>query len=76
MNIVIDVIFIIGIVFALCSVLGMLRMPDTYNRMQASTIISTIVIILVVIGGIVYVSVSDFSNKAEWIKKLAVIGLF
>ena len=73
---VVDIIVIIGVIFALCSVFGMLRMPDTFCRMQASTIISTLVIILVCIAGIVYSAIYAEGNKAEMIIKLAVLALF
>ncbi len=64
----------VGIIFALTGVIGMLRMPDSYNRMQSSTIISTIVVILVIAAAIVYEAV--YVKNTEMIIKLAVLGLF
>ncbi|MGI6071733.1 MAG: monovalent cation/H(+) antiporter subunit G [Lachnospiraceae bacterium] len=74
MNYVIDVLIILGILFAIAGVLGLIRMPDAFCRMQASTIISTLVVILVIIGAIIYCAV--YLKNTEMIIKLAVLGLF
>ena len=74
MNILIYVLIAVGLVFALTSVIGMLRMPDTFCRMQSSTIISTIVVILVIAGAIVYSAV--YLKNTEMIIKLAVLMVF
>ena len=42
LRIVIDVLLAVGAFFALVGTLGILRMPDTFCRMQASTCISTL----------------------------------
>ncbi len=65
---------VIGIIFAICGVIGLLRMPDAFNRMQASTIISTIVVIFVIAGAIVYAAV--FLKNTDMIIKLAVLLVF
>ena len=72
--IIVNILIIIGIIFAVCSVIGLLRMPDAYNRMQTSTIISTIVVIFVIAGAIVYSAV--FLKNTEMIIKLAVLLVF
>ena len=41
MNIVICIFIALSLFFAFAGVVGMLRMPDTYSRMQVSTCIST-----------------------------------
>ncbi len=74
MSIVVNILIIVGIAFALLSVIGMLRMPDTFCRMQSSTIISTIVVILVIAGAIVYTAAA--LKNTEMIIKLAVLLVF
>lgn len=74
MNIVIYALIGIGILFAIAGVVGLLRMPDSYNRMQASTIISTIVILLVIIAAILYEAI--YVKNTEMCIKLGVLGLF
>ena len=74
MNIVVNILIIVGIVFALLSVIGMLRMPDTFCRMQSSTIISTLVVILVIAGAIVYTA--GVLKNIEMVIKLAVLLVF
>ena len=74
MNIVIIALIVIGILFAICGVIGLLRMPDSYCRMQSSTIISTLVVILVIAAAIIYTAV--YLDSLEMVIKLAVLGLF
>lgn len=53
-RIVIDVLLVIGGIFALAGTIGVLRMPDTYSRMQASTCIATLGMLGVAIGALLY----------------------
>lgn len=72
--IIVAILIIIGIIFAICGVIGLLRMPDAFCRMQTSTIISTIVVVFVIAGGIVYSAV--FLKNTEMIIKLAILLVF
>ena len=54
MRIAIDILIGISIFFALAGVVGMIRMPDSYTRMQSSTNIATMGIFGVLIGAILY----------------------
>ena len=72
-RIVMDVFFLIGLVFALAGTLGILKMPDTFSRMQASTCVSTLGVLGVVIGGVLYAAIS--MHSAGTAIKIAVIGL-
>ena len=40
-RIVIDILMLVGLVFCVAGVKGLIKMPDTFCRMQASTCIST-----------------------------------
>ena len=50
LRIVIDVLIAVGAIFALAGTIGLLKMPDIFSRMQASTCISTMGVIGVAIG--------------------------
>ena len=54
MRIVIDILAAAGLVFALAGTKGVLKMPDAFCRMQASTCISTLGALGVVLGGALY----------------------
>ncbi len=54
MRIAIDVFIVFSIIFALAGVIGMLRMPDAYCRMQSSTNIATFGVLGVIIGSVLY----------------------
>lgn len=69
----IDVCIIVGAVFALAGALGILKMPDTLCRMQASTCIPTIGVLCVAIGAILYAAF--YKHSAGDAVKIAVIAL-
>ncbi len=69
----------LSLFFSLAGVVGMLRMPDAYCRMQSSTNISTLGILGVVIAGIVYCCFPKEAGglgDAGMAVKLAVLGIF
>ena len=74
MRIIADLLIAGGLLFAFAGVVGLLRMPDTFCRMQSSTNISTLGILGVILGGIIY-SACILGN-GEMAVKLAVLGLF
>ena len=73
LHIICDVFFLVGLIFALAGTLGILKMPDTFSRMQASTCVSTLGILGVCIGGVIYAAAGMHSASAA--VKIAVIGL-
>lgn len=74
MRIVIDALIVISIFFALAGVVGMIRMPDTFCRMQSSTNIATLGILGVLIAGILYSAVC--LHDPAMAVKLAVMLVF
>ncbi len=54
LRVIIDVLCAVGLIFALAGTKGILKMPDTFCRMQASTCVSTLGVLGVVIGGALY----------------------
>ena len=72
-RIIADLFLVIGAVFALAGTIGTLKMPDTYSRMQASTCISTMGILGVAIGALLYTIFVMGSASASI--KVAVIAL-
>lgn len=68
MRLVADIFLLIGGLFALLGALGLLRMPDVYNRIQAGTKAVTLGALSFLIGiGLLY---------PEWWSKLLVIAGF
>jgi len=63
-----DVFLLIGAAFCLLGALGLLRMPDVYNRIQAGTKAVTLGTLALLIG-------VGF-RQPEWWPKLLVIGVF
>jgi multicomponent Na+:H+ antiporter subunit G len=53
-RIIIDVLMAVGFLFALAGVVGMLRMPDAYCRMQSSTNVATLGMLGAMIAALVY----------------------
>ena len=72
-RIIADLFLLIGAVFALAGTIGTLKMPDTYSRMQASTCISTLGILCIGLGALVYAIFVMHSASASI--KIAVIVL-
>ncbi len=54
MRIVVDILLAAGFIFALAGAKGLLQMPDAFCRMQASTCISTLGVLGVIVGGALY----------------------
>lgn len=54
MRILIDILMVAGLVFALAGTKGVIQMPDTFCRMQASTCISTLGMLGVILAGALY----------------------
>lgn len=73
LRIVIDILVAVGLFFALAGTKGILRMPDTFCRMQASTCITTLGTLGVVLGGALYAFCVMGSVSAGI--KVIVIGL-
>ena len=74
MRIIIDILIVFSLLFAFAGVVGILRMPDSYCRMQSSTNISTFGILGVILGGILYAAF--ILGNAEIAVKLVVLGAF
>lgn len=64
---------LVGVFFSFVGALGILRMPDVFGRLQASTCIATMGNIFVMAGGIVYAATHWMG--ASTIVKLVIIML-
>lgn len=73
LRIIIDLFIAGGCFFALAGAVGLVRMPDAFSRMQSSTNISTLGILLALIGGLLYAVF--VMNSWESAVKIGVIGL-
>lgn len=73
LRLIIDAIIVVGGIFALAGTIGILRMPDTYSRMQASTCIATMGAIGVMLGAALYAALILHAPGAT--VKIIVIGV-
>ena len=73
LRLIIGAVVVIGGIFALAGTIGILRMPDTYSRMQASTCISTMGAIGVLLGAALYAAL--ILHAPGTTVKIVVIGL-
>ncbi len=74
MRIVVDILIAFSAFFAFAGVVGMLRMPDSFCRMQSSTNVSTFGVLGVIIGGALYAGF--FLGNAEMVVKILLLGVF
>ena len=63
-----NVFLVIGALFMFLGVLGLVRMPDVFNRIQAGTKATTLGFVSIVVGLLFY--------HPEWWSKLLLIGAF
>ncbi|HDZ35410.1 MAG TPA: Na+/H+ antiporter subunit G [Thermococcus sp.] len=70
-----EVLVLIGTFFYLLSALGLIRMPDVYNRMQTSTKSATLGSLGVMVGVGIWALGTDFGSAA-WLTKSIVIAVF
>lgn len=73
LRVLIDLFLVIGFIFAVAGTKGVLQMPDTFCRMQASTCITTLGTLGVVVGAALYAFCIMGSPSAG--VKIIVIGL-
>ena len=73
LKIISDILIACGAFFALVGVIGILRMPDTFCRMQASTCVNTLGVIGACLGGLLH-AIFVMGSPAAAVK-IAVIGL-
>ncbi len=72
-RVIIDVLLVIGVFFSLVGTLGIIRMPDVFGRLQASTCIPSLGNIFLVIGGIVYAIATDVTQPATYVKLVVIM---
>ena len=72
-RIIVDLLIAVGLVVACAGTIGILKMPDPFSRMQASTCISTLGVLGVAIGGVLYAAV--VMHSASSAIKIAMIAL-
>lgn len=73
-RVIIDILLAIGIFFNIVGVLGIIRMPDIFGRLQASTTVPAMGNLFLMIGGIVYAAATNPGEPGTYVK-LAVILL-
>ena len=73
LRVVIDALIVVGLFFALAGTKGIIKMPDTFSRMQASTCVNTMGVIGVAVGALLYAIF--IMGSAGTASKIAVIAL-
>ena len=73
LRLLIGAVIVVGGIFALAGTIGIIRMPDTYSRMQASTCITTMGAIGALLGAALYAAL--ILHAAGTAVKIIVIGL-
>ena len=73
LRIVLDILMAVGLFFAFAGTKGILKMPDTFCRMQASTCISTLGVLCFSVAGILYAAI--VIKSASFAVKIGVIAL-
>lgn len=72
-DIIMYILLVIGLFFSFVGVLGVLRMPDVFGRLQASTCIPTMGNICLMIAGILYAATHSMGGST--IVKLVILML-
>ncbi len=72
-RIIADVLILIGALFATAGTIGILKMPDAFSRMQASTCVSTLGMLGAMLGALLYAIFVMGSASAA--VKIALIAL-
>ncbi|NJE84579.1 Na+/H+ antiporter subunit G [Thermococcus sp. CX2] len=70
-----EVLVLLGTFFYFLSALGLIRMPDVYNRMQTSTKSATLGSLGVLVGVGIWALGTDYGSIA-WLTKTIVIAVF
>ena len=74
LRIIIDLLIAVGAVFALAGTIGVMKMPDTFCRMQASTCITTLGVIGVCLGALLY-AIFVMGHPTTAVKIVVIAGL-
>ena len=74
MRIMVDILILCSIFVAFAGVVGMLRMPDVFCRMQSSTNIATLGVLGVILGGFLFSLV--YLHDVAMALKLLMMGVF
>ena len=74
MRLIIDVLVLFSVFFAFAGMVGMIRMPDAFCRMQSSTNIATFGVLGVIAAGILYAAF--YLHDGGMTVKIALLGIF
>ena len=73
LRVIIDIFILGGCFFALAGAVGIVRMPDTFSRMQSSTNITTLGVLLTLIGALPQLCMTKMQYSSA--AKVVVIGV-
>lgn len=73
LRIILDVLMALGLFFAFAGTRGILKMPDTFCRMQASTCVATLGVIGFTLAGVLYSAL--ILHNASFAVKIGIVAL-
>lgn len=72
-RVIIDILLAIGMFFNVVGVLGIIRMPDIFGRLQASTCIPAMGNIFLIAGGVAYAIATNASEPGTYVKLIVIM---
>lgn len=72
-RVIIDILLVIGVFFSLVGVTGIIRMPDAFGRLQASTCIPSLGNIFLIAGGVVYAIATNVTVPGTYVKLIVLM---
>lgn len=72
-RVIIDILLAIGVFFTFVGVLGIIRMPDVFGRLQASTCIPSLGNIFLIAGGVVYAIATNLTEPGTYVKLVVIL---
>lgn len=73
LRVIIDILLGLGVFFTFVGVMGVVRMPDVFGRLQASTCIGSLGNIFLALGGIVYAIGTNAAEAGTYVKLIVIM---
>ena len=73
LRVIIDILLGLGAFFTFVGVMGVVRMPDVFGRLQASTCIGSLGNIFLALGGIVYAIGTNAAEAGTYVKMIVIM---
>ena len=73
LRVIIDILLVLGAFFTFVGVVGVIRKPDVFGRLQASTCIGSLGNIFLVLGGVVYAIGTNAAEAGTYVKLIVMM---